>query len=167
MKYQRRQQPQQPPVPMGSFLYYCENNPVVKLTCNDIPFPNQNVFLKNKKIGKIDEVLGKLDEVYVTVTLDENIKNNLNDLKIKKDDVFYVTPKFLKKEFLLPREQTLDKKEKNEKEKKHENKNRRDDRSKNKRDDKKSFNQKDRLEYNFKKTLKHKNDKRSGGFNKK
>ncbi|KAM0672376.1 putative RNA-binding protein [Ordospora colligata] len=55
---------------LGKVLYVCQEQLVLKLIAKDIPYPNSSVLDGSSKvIGKVDEVLGRMDDVHVTVTL--------------------------------------------------------------------------------------------------
>ncbi|KAI9012853.1 H/ACA ribonucleoprotein complex, subunit Gar1/Naf1 [Gaertneriomyces semiglobifer] len=98
--------PQGPPdqvVEMGAFLHPCEG----ELVClrvpsqSKIPYFNAPIYLENKsQIGKVDEILGPLNEVYFTVKLQEGVQAT----SFKKDDKVYIaSDKLLPLERFLPR----------------------------------------------------------------
>lgn len=62
-------------IPVGYFDYACQDDLVVKITIEDVPYFNAPIFLENKEqVGKIDEIFGNLRDYYVTVKLGENMK---------------------------------------------------------------------------------------------
>ncbi|KAH9412233.1 putative H/ACA ribonucleoprotein [Ordospora pajunii] len=55
---------------LGKVLYVCQEQLVLKLVAKDIPYPNSSVLDGSSKvIGKVDEVLGRMDDVHATVIL--------------------------------------------------------------------------------------------------
>ncbi|CAG8599225.1 7035_t:CDS:2 [Rhizophagus irregularis] len=59
---------------MGLFLHACEGDMVCKSVNTKIPYFNAPIYLENKnQIGKVDEILGPMNEVYFTVKLDKGI----------------------------------------------------------------------------------------------
>eukprot|EP00644_Phytophthora_capsici_P004836 jgi/Phyca11/557979/estExt2_Genewise1.C_PHYCAscaffold_10166 len=64
-------EPEGPPafvVELGSFMHACENEMVYKSTNDKVPYFNAGAFLENKtRIGKVDEILGSINEVMFTV----------------------------------------------------------------------------------------------------
>jgi H/ACA ribonucleoprotein complex subunit 1 len=59
---------------MGLFLHACEGELVCKSVNTKIPYFNAPIYLENKnQIGKVDEILGPMNEVYFTVKLDKGI----------------------------------------------------------------------------------------------
>ncbi|KAI8368531.1 H/ACA ribonucleoprotein complex, subunit Gar1/Naf1 [Blakeslea trispora] len=96
--------PQGPPaevVPMGAFKHACEGEMVCKSINTKIPYFNAPIFLENKsQIGKVDEILGPLNEVYFTVKMQEGMIAK----SFKPDDkVFIGTDKLLPLERFLPK----------------------------------------------------------------
>ncbi|OBZ83157.1 H/ACA ribonucleoprotein complex subunit 1 [Choanephora cucurbitarum] len=96
--------PQGPPaevVPMGAFVHACEGEMVCKSINTKIPYFNAPIFLENKsQIGKVDEILGPLNEVYFTVKMQEGMIAK----SFKPDDkVFIGTDKLLPLERFLPK----------------------------------------------------------------
>ncbi|KAG1057350.1 hypothetical protein G6F43_000807 [Rhizopus delemar] len=88
-------------VPMGSFLHACEGEMVCKSINPKIPYFNAPIFLENKsQIGKVDEILGPLNEVYFTVKMQEGMIAK----SFKPDDKVYIgTDKLLPLERFLPK----------------------------------------------------------------
>ncbi|KAF4556324.1 H/ACA ribonucleoprotein complex subunit GAR1 [Elsinoe fawcettii] len=59
---------------MGKFLHACEGEMVCESINPKIPYFNAPIFLENKtQIGKVDEILGPLNQVYFTVKPQEGI----------------------------------------------------------------------------------------------
>ncbi|CEP09928.1 hypothetical protein [Parasitella parasitica] len=94
-------------VPMGSFVHACEGEMVCKSINPKIPYFNAPIFLENKsQIGKVDEILGPLNEVYFTVKMQEGMIAK----SFKADDkVFIGTDKLLPLERFLPKPKTVGK----------------------------------------------------------
>ena len=72
----------------GNVLHECESELVCKWSVeNKVPYFNAGVYLENKrKIGKIDEILGKISEVFFTVKMDPGVVAK----SFQKDDVVYI-----------------------------------------------------------------------------
>lgn len=70
--------PPQEIVEVGEYLHECENELVCKFDRIDptkVPYFNGRVFLSNKtEVGKIDEILGPLNQMYVSVKAAEGVK---------------------------------------------------------------------------------------------
>ncbi|GAB5360139.1 hypothetical protein AAMO2058_000601800 [Amorphochlora amoebiformis] len=76
-------------IEVGEFVHPCESEMLCKLTNEKIPYFNAPIYLKNKsKIGKVEEVLGRIDEVFFTVKMDPGMNCNT----FKDDDKFYIDP---------------------------------------------------------------------------
>jgi len=59
---------------MGSFLHACEGEMVCSSINVKVPYFNAPIYLENKTpIGKVDEILGPLNQVYFTVKPQEGI----------------------------------------------------------------------------------------------
>ena len=59
---------------VGEFLHPCESEMLCKTTIDKIPYFNAPIYLENKqKIGKVEEVLGPVSDVYFTVKLDDGM----------------------------------------------------------------------------------------------
>ncbi|KAJ3138462.1 H/ACA snoRNP pseudouridylase subunit, partial [Physocladia obscura] len=86
---------------MGSFLHACEGELVCKSINTKIPYFNAPIYLENKtQIGKVDEILGPLNEVYFTVKLQEGAVAN----SFKKEDKVFIGPdKLLPLDRFLPK----------------------------------------------------------------
>ncbi|PVU90808.1 hypothetical protein BB559_004428 [Furculomyces boomerangus] len=86
---------------LGSFIHECEGEMVCKSTNTKVPYFNAPVYLQNKsQIGKVDEILGPINEVYFTVKLQEGIIAS----SFEKDGKVYIAPdKLLPIERFLPK----------------------------------------------------------------
>ncbi|KNE58031.1 H/ACA ribonucleoprotein complex subunit 1 [Allomyces macrogynus ATCC 38327] len=86
---------------MGTFLHACEGDMVCKSTNAKIPYFNAPIFQQNKtQIGKVDEILGPMNEVYFTVKLSDG----MNATSFKVDDKVYIgEDKLLPLERFLPK----------------------------------------------------------------
>jgi H/ACA ribonucleoprotein complex subunit 1 len=86
---------------MGSFVHPCEGDIVCRSINPKVPFFNAPIFLENKSlIGKVDEILGPMNEVYFTVKPTEGIQAT----SFKSGDKFYIgTDKLLPLERFLPK----------------------------------------------------------------
>lgn len=88
-------------VPLGHFVHACEGEMVCKSTHEMIPYFNAPIYLENRtQIGKIDEILGPINEVYFTVKCGEGIV--ASSFKAK-DEVFVSGEKLLPLERFLPK----------------------------------------------------------------
>ncbi|ESX00210.1 hypothetical protein KL919_005087 [Ogataea angusta] len=99
-----------PPVPqgppdkvfeMGEFVHACEGDIVCKSINEKIPYFNAPIFLENKtQVGKVDEILGPLNEVFFTVKPSEGVQAT----SFKEGDKFYIAgDKLLPLERFLPK----------------------------------------------------------------
>lgn len=62
-------------IPVGHMTHTCQDDLVVKLDIEDVPYFNAPIYLENKEqIGKIDEIFGSIKDHYVSVNLGENFK---------------------------------------------------------------------------------------------
>ncbi|KAK9454433.1 Gar1/Naf1 RNA binding region-domain-containing protein [Dipodascopsis uninucleata] len=86
---------------MGSFIHACEDEIVCKSLNTKIPYFNAPIYLENKTaIGKVDEILGPINEVYFTIKPQEGIVA----ASFKPGDKFYIGPdKLLPLERFLPK----------------------------------------------------------------
>ncbi|AQZ09263.1 GAR1 (YHR089C) [Zygosaccharomyces parabailii] len=96
--------PQGPPdtvLEMGEFLHPCEGEIVCKSINTKIPYFNAPIYLENKtQVGKVDEILGPLNEVYFTIKCTEGV----HATSFKDGDKFYIGPdKLLPIERFLPK----------------------------------------------------------------
>lgn len=97
-------QPQGPPesvLEMGSFLHTCEGDIVCRSINTKIPYFNAPIYLENKtQIGKVDEILGPLNEVFFTIKPSEGVQAK----SFKDGDKFFISPdKLLPLERFLPK----------------------------------------------------------------
>ena len=78
----------------GAVEHECENELVCRWQVADkVPYFNAGVYLENKrKIGKVDEILGKISDIYFTVKMDPGV---LSKSFQPKDAVFIGTDKLL------------------------------------------------------------------------
>lgn len=100
--------PQGPPdkvFEMGSFLHSCEGDIVCKSINEKIPYFNAPIYLENKtQIGKVDEILGPLNEVFFTIKTSEGVEAK----SFKDGDKFYIAAdKLLPIERFLPKAKDL------------------------------------------------------------
>ncbi|KAH8256492.1 hypothetical protein KR032_011375 [Drosophila birchii] len=64
-------------IPLGNFVYSCQNDLVCKVEIQDVPYFNAPIFLENKEqIGKIDEIFGTVRDYFVSVKLSDNLYAN-------------------------------------------------------------------------------------------
>ncbi|CAO3665814.1 unnamed protein product [Umbelopsis ramanniana] len=94
-------------VPMGAFMHACEGEIVCKSINAKIPYFNAPIFIENKtQIGKVDEILGPLNEVYFTVKTQDGIQAG----SYSAGDKFYIgTDKLLPIERFLPKPKVVGK----------------------------------------------------------
>ena len=60
---------------MGSFMQACEGDIVCRSINVKIPYFNAPIYLENKtQVGKVDEILGPLNEVFFTIKPSEGVK---------------------------------------------------------------------------------------------
>ena len=88
---------------MGQLIHPCEGEMVCQRssTQQKIPYFNAPIFLENKtQIGKVDEILGPINEVYFTVKLDAGVV--ATSFK-PKDKVYIGTDKLLPLDRFLPK----------------------------------------------------------------
>lgn len=87
--------------PMGSFMHACEGDMICKSINEKIPYFNAPVYLQNKtQIGKVDEILGPINQVYFTVKVTEGVMAT----SFKSDDKVYIgSDKLLPLERFLPK----------------------------------------------------------------
>lgn len=87
---------------MGQFMHACEGEIVCKSINTKIPYFNAPIYLENKtQIGKIDEILGPINEVYFTVKLQDGIV--ATSFKAGQDKVYIAGDKLLPLERFLPK----------------------------------------------------------------
>ncbi|KAK3384757.1 H/ACA ribonucleoprotein complex, subunit Gar1/Naf1 [Podospora didyma] len=86
---------------MGKFVHACEGEMVCESINVKIPHFNAAVYLENMTaIGKVDEILGPINQVYFTIKPSEGIQAT----SFKSGDKFFIAP-----EKLLPLERFLPK----------------------------------------------------------
>lgn len=73
---------------VGQVLHDCEAELVCRLTLTDkVPYFNAGIYLENKrKIGKVDEILGKVSEIFFTVKMDAGILSK----SFQPNDLVYI-----------------------------------------------------------------------------
>ncbi|KAF1804830.1 H/ACA ribonucleo protein complex, subunit Gar1/Naf1 [Mucor lusitanicus] len=88
-------------VVVGAFQSACEGEMVCKLNNPKVPFFNAPIYLQDKTmIGKIDEILGPLNEIFFTVKMQDGQTANT----FKKDDKVYIgLDKLLPMDRFLPK----------------------------------------------------------------
>ncbi|CDO96346.1 unnamed protein product [Kluyveromyces dobzhanskii CBS 2104] len=99
-----RAAPQGPPdsvLEMGAFMHPCEGDIVCRSINTKIPYFNAPIYLENKtQVGKVDEILGPLNEVFFTVKCSDGVKAE----SFGEGDKFYIAPdKLLPIERFLPK----------------------------------------------------------------
>ncbi|KAK4140089.1 Gar1/Naf1 RNA binding region-domain-containing protein [Dichotomopilus funicola] len=86
---------------MGKFIHACEGEMVIESTNPKVPHFNAPIYLENKTaVGKVDEVLGPINQVYFTIKPSEGIQAT----SFKYGDKFFIAG-----EKLLPLERFLPK----------------------------------------------------------
>ncbi|CAI5756952.1 unnamed protein product [Candida verbasci] len=96
-----QQGPPETVLEMGSFMQACEGDIVCRSINVKIPYFNAPIYLENKtQIGKVDEILGPLNEVFFTIKPSEGVKAE----SFKEGDKFFIGPdKLLPLERFLPK----------------------------------------------------------------
>ncbi|KAF2166209.1 hypothetical protein M409DRAFT_33968, partial [Zasmidium cellare ATCC 36951] len=86
---------------MGSFMHATEGEMVCESINTKIPYFNAPIYLENKTpIGKVDEILGPLNQVFFTIKPQEGIQAT----SFKNGDKFYIGgDKLLPLEKFLPK----------------------------------------------------------------
>lgn len=103
----RRRQGSSETTELGKVLHTCQKQLIVRLVAADIPYPNSMVLnASSKVVGKIDEVLGRLNEVFAAVKL-----NNESEAYRPGEMLFSYVDKFIPKSRFLPRAEVEKKKE--------------------------------------------------------
>ncbi|WWD03555.1 H/ACA ribonucleoprotein complex subunit 1 [Kwoniella europaea PYCC6329] len=95
---------------IGSFLHPVESEMLCSLAIpTKIPYFNAPIYLQNKtQIGKVDEILGPINQVYFTVKMDQGMLAS----SFKKEDKVYISgEKLLPIERFLPKPKTAGGKE--------------------------------------------------------
>ncbi|KAK0713851.1 H/ACA ribonucleoprotein complex, subunit Gar1/Naf1 [Lasiosphaeria miniovina] len=86
---------------MGKFMHACEGEMVCESSNVKIPHFGASIYLENKtSVGKVDEILGPINQVFFTIKPSEGIQAT----SFKSGDKFYIAP-----EKLLPLERFLPK----------------------------------------------------------
>ncbi|KAI8464643.1 MAG: Gar1/Naf1 RNA binding region-domain-containing protein [Monoraphidium minutum] len=87
-------------VEAGTFSHPCEGEAVCKLTNEKVPYFNAPIYLENKtQIGKVEEILGAINNVYFTVKMSEGVQAS----SYTSGDKFFIDPmKLLPMERFLP-----------------------------------------------------------------
>lgn len=94
--------------PMGSFMHAVEGEMLCQSTdAKHVPYFNAPIYLENKsQIGKVDEILGPINEVFFTVKMDPGMVAT----SFKADDKVYISgDKLLPIERFLPKPKSLTK----------------------------------------------------------
>lgn len=74
---------------MGTFLHACEGEIVCQSINTKIPYFNAPIYLENKtSIGKVDEILGPINEVYFTIKPQDGVVAT----SFKSGDKFFIGP---------------------------------------------------------------------------
>lgn len=89
-------------VQMGSYIHSAGDLLILKLESRDVPYPNSPVIFNKDPVGKVDEVFGPVDDVYVSVKLDA--KHKIENFKLQSTFQGY-KEKFMPKHRFLPREE--------------------------------------------------------------
>ncbi|VVT51776.1 uncharacterized protein SAPINGB_P003209 [Magnusiomyces paraingens] len=86
---------------MGTFVHPCEGDIVCKSINTKVPYFNAPIYLENKSVvGKVDEILGPINDVYFTIKPAEGIQAT----SFKSGDKFYIgSDKLLPLERFLPK----------------------------------------------------------------
>lgn len=88
-------------MPLGTFMHASEGDMFCKSVNEKIPYFNAPVYLENKtQIGKVDEILGPINEVYFTVKCQEGVV--ASSFKVN-EKVFIGTDKLLPVDRFLPK----------------------------------------------------------------
>ncbi|KYM99829.1 PREDICTED: H/ACA ribonucleoprotein complex subunit 1 [Cyphomyrmex costatus] len=95
------QGPPETVMPLGHFTWTVENDLVLKVDIEQVPFFNAPIYTENKQqIGKIDEIFGNIRDYYVSIKLSENVKAS----SFQKDAQLYIDPaKLLPLQRFLPK----------------------------------------------------------------
>ena len=90
---------------MGTFMHASEGEMVCTSTNVKIPYFNAPIYLENKTaVGKVDEILGPINQVYFTIKPQEGIVAT----SFKNGDKFYIGgDKLLPLERYIPLRQTF------------------------------------------------------------
>jgi H/ACA ribonucleoprotein complex subunit 1 len=90
---------------MGSFIHAVENEMLCSSLMSDkVPYFNAPIYLQNKSvIGKVDEILGPINEVYFSIKMNEGVVASSFQ---KGDKVYIGGDKLLPIERFLPKPKT-------------------------------------------------------------
>ena len=93
-RFQRDEGPPAEIIEAGTVAHDCESELICRWKVPDkVPYFNAGVYLENKrKIGKIDEILGKISDIYFTVKMDPGV---LSKSFQANDSVYIGTDKLL------------------------------------------------------------------------
>ena len=93
---------------IGEYMHSCDNLIICKLASRNIPYPGSPVLVNKEQIGKIDEIFGEFTDPHISIEL-----TNKEDKELHKKGIRFqgYKEKFMFRERLLPREETLAKKE--------------------------------------------------------
>lgn len=89
---------------MGKFIHACEGEMVCESINPKVPHFNAQIFLENKTaVGKVDEVLGPINQVFFTIKPSEGIQA----ASFKEGDKFFIgSEKLLPLDKFLPKPKT-------------------------------------------------------------
>lgn len=74
---------------MGKFMHACEGEMVCESINPKVPQFNAQIFLENKTaVGKVDEILGPINQVFFTIKPSEGIQAG----SFKEGDKFFIAP---------------------------------------------------------------------------
>lgn len=86
---------------VGEFMHSCEGDMVCKAIISQVPYFNAPIYLENKAlIGKVDEILGPMNEFYFTVKPEQGI---VASSMTPRQRVMISTDKLLPLERFLPK----------------------------------------------------------------
>mmetsp|Transcript_23586 Transcript_23586/g.51621 ORF Transcript_23586/g.51621 Transcript_23586/m.51621 type:complete len:199 (+) Transcript_23586:168-764(+) len=87
-RFGREEGPPAEIVEIGQVLHDCESELVCRWTLDQkVPYFNAGVYLENKrKIGKVDEILGKVAEIFFTVKMDPGVLSK----SFQPNDLMYI-----------------------------------------------------------------------------
>ncbi|KAH3679672.1 hypothetical protein WICMUC_000812 [Wickerhamomyces mucosus] len=90
---------------MGSYIHSVEGDIFCRSINTKIPYFNAPIFLENKtQIGKVDEILGPLNEVFFTIKPSEGVQAD----SFKDGDKFFIAPdKLLPIDRFLPKPKSV------------------------------------------------------------
>merc|ERR1711964_363252 len=75
---------------IGNFVHPCKEEAIIRLSSADqVPMFNAPIYLENKQqIGKVNEVFGPINEIYISVKLDDGFVST----SYKAGDIFHIAP---------------------------------------------------------------------------